>query len=163
VTDAQKKALTRTALAVLAGISLIIMYVTGLAVTGRLIGDQPTGEVFLELCINFSALGIMLKVFCAVVLTGVGILGTSYRSTKSVSAMTALLLVGIVSCIILLITVGKTQVAADLWGPSRVIGTQSFEEFEAAARPMIIWMGGALSIALATFLGVSITKGLSDA
>jgi hypothetical protein len=163
MTETQKKAVTWTSLVIVGLFSVAVIYVALLAKTGRLIGDQPMGELFLELSANFSALGVILKALCAIVLAGIGILGASHRSTVSISAMTILLIFGIIASIALLITIGKAEIAANLWGPSRIEGVQSFEELQSAARPMVIWMGGALSVALAAFLGISVAKGVSNA
>jgi hypothetical protein len=163
MTKAQKVTLAWTSFAVISLAAAAVIYTTSLAIRGRLVGDEPVGELFLELSANFSSLGIMLKMFCAVILTGIGVLGAVYRSKTSVALMCLVLVASVLCCVALLISVSKPEVAADLWGPSRTPGTQSYEELQSVARPMIIWIGGALSTVLAAILGISTAKGISRA
>jgi hypothetical protein len=145
---------------VMAALTITVIVFASAAATGTLVGGGRLGDLFLSLCVSFTDLQLMLKGLGVIVVTGAGYFGALYidRRKTAILVVTGLAL-GIFACLWLLVSLSNDDLVKNVFQPSEIGGYVDETGFRAAAKPMVIWAGAALTLCLSAFLGFSRPKG----
>jgi hypothetical protein len=154
MTRRQKRAAAVVTAGAVILLALLMILFAGAGAAGELTGETPIGKWFLSLSANFNGLQLHLKSLAAIFFVGVALLGASFASDRLFVTLVVCFIGGILAIIVLLVMIADQEFAANLWQPSRVIGINSEESFNGAARQFLWWGAGALAVGLAGFLGV---------
>ncbi len=163
MTDQQKRAVAVVAFIALAAVTTLTITFAAAGAVGALKGNQPLGSIFLSLAKGFSDLHVMLKGLGVLVLAGAGFLGAQCTKSAETIAGAIFLTAGIAAAVVLHLLLYDDNLAAEIWQPRTPAMFDDHDAFLGAARPLVMWTGGALVAGLAAFLGFSNAKRQSDA